>query len=143
MPPPAIEDTRILVLHERWMGSTGLAAFEAFRRMGALVAGVAEEDFAPKWRSRPLRAVRRLMTPALVSELNRALLSEAERFAPHFFLVVKGTFLLPDTLRALRRLGVKLYNFYPDISVSAYGDRIRDSVLEYDWIFSSKSFMPG
>jgi hypothetical protein len=73
--PPGIEDTRILVLRENWLGSTGLAAFEAFRRMGAWVSGISEGDYIPlRWSSFPMRAAGRALRSSAVRELNEAIL---------------------------------------------------------------------
>ena len=62
---------------------------------------------------------------------------------PHLFFAVKGTWVLPDTLRTLREHGTTSYCFYPDVSFLVHGKYLPSTLPEYDWIFTTKSFGPA
>jgi spore maturation protein CgeB len=42
----------------------------------------------------------------------------------------------------MRASGTALYNFFPDLSFTAFGPHLADAAREYDWIFTTKSFGP-
>jgi len=133
----------MLVLRENWVGATGWSAFNAFLRNGVQVNSISEGDYVPQlWRTLPMRLLGKGVRPFAVREFNRALLREAELTQPHLFLAVKGPYVQVETLRSMRRMGVRLYCFYPDVSTIAHGHYLPRALKEYDWIFTTKSFGP-
>ncbi len=137
------DSLRLLVVKENWLGNTGLSAFNAFVRLGTWASAVSETDYIPgQWKGFTAKLFSRLVRPELVREFNRALLHEATVVRPHLFLAVKGTFVLPETIKALRRSGVASYCFYPDVSFLTHGRNLPLVLPEYDWIFTTKSFGP-
>ncbi|MEW6213030.1 MAG: hypothetical protein AB1631_32205, partial [Acidobacteriota bacterium] len=135
---------RILAVADLWQGSDAYAYIRAFRRMGHSVRVTPSEDYIPgKWRSKPLRALRRLLEPLFVREYSDALITEAENFRPDVFFVFKGRYVTAEALSAIRRMGAVAINFYPDVSFMAHGKYIPESLPLYDWVFTAKSFGIG
>jgi spore maturation protein CgeB len=90
-----------------------------------------------------MRAFGRVARPFAIRELNRAVLREARGTQPHLFVAIKGACLQAETLRTMRAFGVRLYCFYPDVSITAHGPYLPKALPEYDWIFITKSFGPS
>lgn len=131
----------VLVLHERWPGATGLSAVNALRRAGASVHSATEAETIPlNWQSTTLRVAGRALRALAVREFNAQLLGRARLLEADLLLVFKGPFVQAQTLRALRAEGMRCVNFYPDVSFSVHGPYLEDSLREYDWVFSTKSF---
>jgi len=139
MNPPTL---RILFGGERWLGSDSGGCLRALRRLGHEVVDLDNMTTIPFWRSFSLRAARRLLFPLLLQEYNRNLLGLARQFEPEIFFAFQGAFVLPATLEAMRKLGIKLYNYYPDISAFGHGVEWLPQALQvYDCVFSTKSFL--
>jgi len=130
-----------MVVCDQWLGSDGYAGMKALRRAGWDVHVVPEWEFVPvRWRSRPMKALGRLLRAQAERELSDELILQARRLRPEFLLVFKGRFILPGTISALRGLGVRCYDFYPDVSFRAHGPHLPRTLPEYDWVFTTKSF---
>jgi spore maturation protein CgeB len=142
--PTTLADLSVLVLNEHWHGNTGLSAFDAMLRLGVRVSSISEEDFIPShWRSKSLRVLARALNRFTVDEFNEALLRDVRQLKPQLFFAVKGTFVRSDTLRAIKEMGTRAYCFFPDISSFSHGRYLAESILHYDWIFTTKSFGPA
>lgn len=134
------EPLRILAVAELWLGSNAYAFARAFRRMGHSVQVVEAENYIPLWKSKPLRALRRLLEPRLVQEYSNALIAEARSLRPHLFFVFKGPYVAPDAVRAIQSMGAVAVNFYPDVSVTTHGGLLPKTLPLYDWVFTTKTF---
>lgn len=135
------EGRRAMVVCDQWLGSDGYAGMKALRRAGWDVHVIPEWEYVPvRWRSKSMKALGRVIRAAAERELNAELLLQAKRLTPEFLLVFKGRFVTPGTITALRKLGVRCYNFYPDVSFRAHGPHLPKVLPEYDWIFTTKSF---
>jgi hypothetical protein len=133
---------RILLEGERWLGSDSGGCLRALRRMGQEVVDVDFNTKIPAWRSLALRLSRRLLFPLAIQEHNRNLLLLAREFKPQLFLAFKGHYLLPATLKEMKRMGIALYNYYPDVSAFTHTVQWLPQALQiYDCIFSTKSFL--
>jgi hypothetical protein len=141
-PLNAIEEgRRAMVVCDQWLGSDGYAGMKALRRAGWDVHVIPEWEYVPvRWRSKAMKSLGRVIRAAAERELNAELLLQAKRLRPEFLLVFKGRFITPGTITALRKLGVRCYNFYPDVSFRAHGPHLPKVLPEYDWIFTTKSF---
>ena len=136
-------ELRVLVLRENILGCVGSNAFNAFLRAGCVADSISESEYIPlSYHTFFMRAAAKLLRPLAVREFNRALLQLALSLKPHFFLAVKGQFIQAATLRAMRASGARLYNFFPDLSFTAFGPYLPEAAKQYDWIFFSKSFGP-
>ena len=131
---------RILTVSAHWQGANDYAFTRAFRRAGHSVQVVPSTDYFPAWNRKPLRALRRLLRPVLITEYNRAMVASAERFRPHLFFVFKGEFVTPDTISTLKNMGAVAVQFYPDVSFRTHGAYLPRALPMYDWVFTTKSF---
>jgi spore maturation protein CgeB len=139
-----MDNLRILAVADLWQGSNAYAFVRALRRLGHSVRTVPSENFVPgKWRARPLRGLRRLLEPALVSEYTAELLREAELLRPHLFFVYKGHYVTAEAVRGVKDRGAVVVDVYPDVSVLAHGRWIPRALPEYDWVFTTKKFGLG
>lgn len=131
---------RILTTGESWLGSTGRACTSALRRLGCDVTEVNIDLFVPVWRRKFARGVTRLILPIARREFNEALLHEAWQHSPDVFIAFKGPYVEAATLRQLRKMGIRLYNYYPDTSAFTHGPDLPRALPEYDCVFYTKPF---
>lgn len=126
---------------DQWLGSNGYAGMKALRRTGWSVDVVAEWEFIPvRWRTQRMRTVGRLLRAAAVREFNAQLTAVARDVRPEMLLVFKGMFVQAGTIDTLRRLGIRSYCFYPDVSFRTHGPYLPAALPRYDWVFTTKSF---
>jgi spore maturation protein CgeB len=129
---------KVLFLGENWYGSCARAQCMALRRLGCEVMDIDIQTLFPQVRRRSLRALMRLLRGRLVRDYNDLILDTASSLRPDFLLASKGPFVEAETLRILRCMGIKLYNYYPDPSLFAYNEVFVDSLSEYDCLFYTK-----
>lgn len=141
---PAIEAgpvLRILASCNTWQGATDYGFLRAFRRAGHSVVNLPDSEFFPAgWRSPALRLLRRAAAPFLLGDYQRALIDAAQALRPDLFFVFKGSFVTPQTVDAVRRLGAVAINVYPDVSFTVHGALIPDALPRYDWVLTTKSY---
>ena len=131
---------RILTSGESWYGATGRACTASLRRLGCDVSEVNIDHYVPQWRRKSSRAVGRLIHPIAQKEFNEALLHQAWQQMPAFFLAFKGPYVEAKTLRKMREMGIRLYNYYPDTSAFTHGRVLPRALPEYDCVFYTKPF---
>lgn len=137
----AVESYCIGYLGADWWGSDARALACELRRLGHLLIERHYEDYLPtKWRSLPLRAIRRVSRRWIVEEYNRAVRELLCIEALDFLLVFKGMLLDEATLREFSRRGTPCYCVYPDVSFQAHGANIWDCLPHYDCLFTTKSY---
>jgi hypothetical protein len=129
---------RILAVSALWQGANDYAFVRAFRRAGHSVRVVSDSEFFPLWRSRSLRALRRVLRGRLVWDYNAALIAEAEQFRPDLFFVFKGSYVTAETLQTLRSNGIICIQFYPDTGFGSHSPYLSAAICNYDWFFSTK-----
>jgi spore maturation protein CgeB len=134
---------RAIVIRENWLGCTGLSAANALMRKDIAVQSVVESEFFPSWKSIPMKVVSKLVRRGEIREFNNALIGLGDVFRPHLVLVVKGALVRAESIRKLKRMGVRCICFYPDGSMLAHGPNIPETIPEYDWVFTTKSFGPS
>lgn len=134
---------RVLTTGESWFGATGRACNAALMALGCDVSEVSLDHYFPQWRRKSSRALGRLIRPLAKSEFNEALLHLAAQQNPQIFLAYKGTYVEAETLRTMRKMGIRLYNYYPDTSAFSHGRTLPRSLPEYDCIFHTKPFWAG
>jgi len=131
---------RIMLASEPSFGSCARGMLAGFRRLGHETRSANYREIIPKVTTVPLKILRRGLIRWFVRDYNNYLLATSENFQPEIFMAVKGAYIRAETLRKLRRRGVRTYNFYPDVSVFAHDRYIPESLVEYDHIFSTKTF---
>ncbi|HUS18680.1 MAG TPA: glycosyltransferase [Terriglobales bacterium] len=135
-----MKSSRILCTGESWYGATGRACTASLRQLGCDVTEVNIDNYVPQWRRKSHRTIGRLIFPIARKEFNEALLHMAWQQNPVFFLAFKGPYVEVATLRKMRSMGIKLYNYYPDTSAFSHGPMLPKSLPEYDCIFYTKPF---
>lgn len=138
--PSSSSPLRILAVSAQWQGANDYAFVRAFRRAGHSVRVVSESEFIPAWRSTVLRGLRRAIQQNLVREFNNALLAESAQLRPDLLFVFKGAYVKADTLRQIRLSGTICIQFYPDVSFYTHGKLLPESLPNYDWVFTTKTF---
>jgi spore maturation protein CgeB len=135
---------RVLFVGQNWHGSNSTSCLRAFQALGCDVLEVDDYHYFPRWESKGLKAVRRMLTPAIVNEFGRFIKREARIFKPHLVFVFKGEMVLPEVLRDCRRQGALTFNFYPDWDFYGQyrwlGNNYPACVREYDCVFTPKSY---
>jgi hypothetical protein len=132
---------RILLVSDLWQGSDSYAMARAFRRAGHSVTIVSDSTYyGREWRSRVLRAARRLLRPFIVRDFNDALIKNAQGLQPHLLFVCKGQLVEPRAILAAKKAGAIAALWWPDVSFFAHGPSIPRAVPHYDWVFTTKTF---
>lgn len=134
---------RVLFLGENWYGSCARACCYSLRRLGCDVRDIDIQTFMPQLRERSSRAGLRLLRRRLRREYNQAILRAAADFHPDILLAFKAPHVLAETLQALRRAGISLYNYFPDRMAMARNTLLEQSIPEYDCIFDTKIYWDG
>lgn len=132
---------RILFIGPEFHGSNSGGLSRAFRHLGHCVQIIDEERYSFRISDRFFpRVIGRIFRPLSILEIGRDILRQCALFNPHFVLVFKGTFVAPWVLIALKKMGIYLINFYPDVSVMCHGPLIPQCLPLYDHVFTTKSF---
>lgn len=135
---------RVLVIGESWHGSNCTALASGFRELGHTVSLVGINEFMPRTRRKLVPLVlARLARPILVREFNADIVSQLRTRRPDLAVVYKGNWVTIETLRGVRESGAWLCNMYPDVSMFGHQGLDPRSFLEYQHIFTTKSFGVG
>ena len=132
---------KILCVGPTWRGSNAGGMFRALSRIGNLIS-VVDENYYINLSNHEfkVKALDRIFRNWHIQEFNQAILDEADSFEPDFVLVYKGAFVLPDTLQKLKSKGLKLINFYPDVSFRTHGSLLALTLPLYNHVFTTKTF---
>lgn len=130
---------RIIFAGEFWFGSTGDGLAHGLRQAGHMVSQVdmryhfsMNADLVSKIAFRALRK-------QCVNSYKKHILALAEQGDARILVTVKGSYLDPEFLSELRRRGVFLVNFYPDVAFN-HPDFHSDWLDSYDLIATTKAF---
>lgn len=132
---------KILCVGPTWRGSNAGGMFRALSRIGNLIS-VVDENYYINLSNETfkVKAIDKIFRNWHIQEFNNAILNEANAFEPDFVLVYKGAFVLPQTLLTLKQKGLKLVNFYPDVSFRTHGSLLAQTLPLYDHVFTTKTF---
>jgi len=132
-------DKTVVLAGGIWFGCTTFGIGQGLRRLGWDVHEIDMGQFFPQYRSRWLRAIRRVVRPLAVRDYNEAIVEAVRAEKPRAFVTVKGEFVKGATLQEIADLGVARANYYPDYRFSYPGvDEATFSL--YSHFFSTKSF---
>jgi len=134
---------RILYLGDEWYGSCARACEYALRRLSCDVLSLDPSTCVPLLRRVSSRIALRFAHPWLMREYNDLILDAAREFQPDFLLAFKGNLVQAETLQALRKQGIPLYNYYPDRVLMEAGTYLGQSLAEYDCFFDTKRSWDG
>lgn len=119
--------------------STGAGLAQGFRALGWDVAEVSVHDALITSDQPALRIAAKATLRLAIGHYNRAILAQAARVRPSVMLTVKGLYIQPETIRALRRMNIRTVNFYPDYKFE-YPGFDEAWLLDYDLVATTKSF---
>jgi spore maturation protein CgeB len=132
---------KILCVGPIWRGSNAGGLFKALGRKGALIEIVDEFYHIPlESRSFKAKVISKLIRPIFIKEYNIEILEKCRVFVPDLILIYKGAFVLPETLKSLKKHNVPLVNFFPDVSFRSHGSYLPKTLPLYDHIFTTKTF---
>lgn len=129
---------RILFLGENWYGSCARACAYALRRAGCDVRDLDIQRFLPTYKGAFLRVAMRCLRRGSVREYNDRVMESAAAYRPDILIAFKAAQLEAATLRKLRERGIRLYNYFPDLSAFAHGPWLPEALPEYDIVFYTK-----
>jgi spore maturation protein CgeB len=132
---------KILCIGPEWRGSNANGLFKALSRIGHAISVVDEFYYIPlRTKAILTKVVSRIGRNFFISDFNKAILNEALIFKPDLVLVYKGAFVLPETVKALKNIGKRVVNFYPDVSFKTHGNLLEKTLPLYDMVFTTKTF---
>lgn len=139
--PQLINDMKILCIGEEWRGSNASGLFNAFSRKGFSIEIVNDLKFISLASvSVGAKIGNRLVRYFQVKDFNLQISRIANRLNPDLVLIYKGSFVYPETILSIKKKGIPVINFFPDVSFTAHGKYIPFCIPLYDHIFTAKSF---
>ncbi len=131
---------KILCVGPQWRGSNAGALFKAFSRLGHLV-DVIDENYYINLSNHfwVTKIVDKVFFYRHCLEFNHAIEESVRLLKPDVVLIYKGAFVLPDTLKRIKKNGL-VVNVYPDVSFRTHGPYLPQTLPLYDWIFTTKTF---
>lgn len=76
-----------------------------------------------------------------IAALNKRILTCFLQRKPDLVIVCKGQYILPETVRNIRRKGIKIVNWYPDGVTEITTKFILESLKEYDFFFTKEPYI--
>ena len=131
----------LLCVGPLWRGSNAGGLFKALSRQGARIE-VVDEFYYLSLRgfSKTSKALYKLIRPYQINDFNDEICRQIKNFKPDFLLVYKGAFVQPRTLQLAKANGVRLINFYPDVSMFSHGKLLPQTMHFYELVFTTKTF---
>ena len=132
---------KILCVGPIWRGSNAGGLFKAMSRQGALIE-VVDDFYHIPLSSKILKAkvISKVFRKLFVDDFNHEIMDMVGKFNPDIVFVYKGGFVKAETLLYIKKTGIKLFNFYPDVSIHTHGNLLKHSLGYYDKIFTTKTF---
>ena len=134
-------DRRFLCIGPIWRGSNAGGIFRALSRIGCHLSVIDEFYYIPLFnKAFTTRFLSKIFRSLFIKEFNKAILDEIKIFRPTILFVYKGAFILPETLREIKKEGIPCVNFYPDVSFHTHGQYLLQTLPIYNHIFTTKTF---
>ncbi len=133
---------KILCSGAQWLGSDDGGLFRGFQKRGHIV-NIVDPFYYYTFDTKSIisKIIQRLTSRNRIREYNLELIKQASLLKPELFVVYKGAYVLPETIKWIRRnIGCPVINVYPDMSFLNQGRLIKKSVNLYDHIFTTKNF---
>jgi spore maturation protein CgeB len=132
---------KILCVGEEWRGSNASGLFYALSRIGHQIELVNELNYISlNANGLKTKLLNKMVRRFQIADFNRQIIDKEKQIKPDFILIYKGAFIFPETIKVLKGTGVKVVNFYPDVSLFAHGSLIPKTIHLYDHIFTTKTF---
>jgi hypothetical protein len=135
---------RILVVDSEYAYSVGGSLCRGFRALGHEATFFEQTTWIGGWvdQNPVRRLLRKASRPVAASALNFALLTEALAIKPDVILVMKGYFILPETIEALKRIARVVVSFHADdlANPKNTSDAMRRSLPLWHVLFTPRPF---
>lgn len=128
----------VLFAGDFWHGASERAIAQGLRNLGRNVQEVALLDHFLRSPSLAMRLAGRLLTPFSRRAYNAEIVRAAGTIGDGLFMTVRGSYVVAETLAALRAMGVKSALYYPDVDFEDAVDL--DAVRDFDLVFTTKSY---
>jgi spore maturation protein CgeB len=130
---------QIIVAGEFWFGSTGAGIAHGLRQKGHIVSEVDMRHHFPASQNLLSKLVFKILRGQCIESYQQHVRDVAQQTDNAILIAVKGSFLDPQLLSDLRKKGLFLVNFYPDVAFDHPGFH-RDWLASYDLIATTKAF---
>lgn len=127
---------------EFWPGSTGMGLSLGLREAGWNVQEIHVERHFICGSTAPLRVAARLLHAQSRRSYGNAILDAARQIGTGVFLSVKGSYLTPALIDALKERGFTTVIYYPDVNFD-HPDLDLETLRRVDRIFTTKSYHRG
>lgn len=135
---------KILFVGATWKGSSARSLREGLGQIPEVFMDeVGEDHFLPLYRSKPLRALNRLLKPWQIKDLEREITAKLVALKPDVLIVYKGNGVRSAFIEKVKSSGVLMVNVFPDFSPHAYGNALKIAMGMYDLVISTKPFHPA
>ncbi|WLI88019.1 glycosyltransferase [Massilia sp. R2A-15] len=135
---------KILFVGATWKGSSARSLREGLGQIPEVFMDeVGEDHFLPLYRSKPLRALNRLVKPWQIKDLEREITTKLDALKPDVLIIYKGNGVRSDFIEKVKKRGVLTVNVFPDYSPHAYGRALASAMGVYDLVISTKPFHPA
>jgi glycosyltransferase involved in cell wall biosynthesis len=140
----SVSKIKILFVGATWKGSSARSLREGLGQLpDVFMDEVGEDHFLPLYRSKPLRALNRLVKPWQIKDLEREISAKLVALKPDVLIVYKGSGVRSDFIEKVKADGVLTVNVFPDFSPHAYGRALKAAMGVYDLVISTKPFHPA
>ncbi len=129
----------VLFAGDFWHGGTEEALAEGLRGSGHNVQEVALPNHFLRSPHIALKVASRLLMPFSRRAYNAEILRTAATIGEGLFLLVKGSFVAPETVAELRAMGMRTALYYPDRHFE-YPDVDHAVIRDVDLLITTKSF---
>lgn len=76
-----------------------------------------------------------------IRDSNSKIVSLSLKKNPDLVIICKGQYILPETIRRIRKKGIKIINWYPDGITEITKSFIMQSIKEYDYFFTKEPYL--
>lgn len=124
---------------EFWHGASARGLAQGLREVGWKVHEVDVSYPFVRARTAVLRAASRVLGSQSRRAFNLEILSAAADVEADALVTLKGSYIAPETVRALKARGTATVLYYPDVSFG-HPDVSLDVIREVDFLFTTKSY---
>jgi spore maturation protein CgeB len=130
---------RIIVAGEFWFGSTGAGIAHGLRQQGHIVSEVDMRHHFPVSLSPLSKLVFKISRGQCIESYQQHVRDATKQTGNEILITIKGSFLDPELLINLRKKGLFIVNFYPDVAFDHPGFGA-EWLASYDLIATTKAF---
>ncbi|MEK6637265.1 MAG: glycosyltransferase [Pseudomonadota bacterium] len=130
---------RIIIAGEFWFGSTGAGMAHGLRQQGHIVSEVDMRHHFPVSLNPLSKLAFKISSGQFIASYKQHIRDIVRQGGGDILLTIKGSFLDHSFLSDMRKMGLFIVNFYPDVAFDHPG-LSADWLSHYDLIATTKSF---